>query len=437
MKKRAFIFLGIIILICGSLLCTRTRKGAMQQRLPAETSLLDCTRTRKGNMQQKLPAVASAEDEERRTQTEKGYNLPINEKEREEAKSDCIEKMERVLSEDDFQQAAEELAEGGCCVITSEQYANLYNYKSFEEFLKRSLKKERVAAVIYKILQSGNINRLKYSFDGADMYVLSATVSRKNDKPAIEYITYTRIKEWRYTDKGWFCCKLCVPEYPKVTEVVDGSCLIRVKPITAQHREISEKCVLGLGYQGNNLLCSNWDTKHMEALDYNGMYAYLYKMKYQRDYNAWDNPDGIPKEEFERLIMEYLPITAQELQKYAEFDEQHQTYLWAWLDCSSYTPSFFGTSVPEVTDIKENKDGTVTLTVDAVCEMILCDNAVITHELTVRFLEDGSFQYLGNKILEDGISKIPEYQYRISTPISPKTDNEISNALAPAALASD
>ena len=65
------------------------------------------------------------------------------------------------------------------------------------------------------------------------------------------------------------------------------------------------------------------------------------------------------------------------------------------------------------TGIKENKDGTVTLTVEAVCEMVVCNDAVITHELTVRFREDGSFQYLGNKILDDGIQDIPEYQYRI------------------------
>lgn len=69
--------------------------------------------------------------------------------------------------------------------------------------------------------------------------------------------------------------------------------------------------------------------------------------------------------------------------------------------------------MPEVTDIKENDDETVTLTVEAVCDMVICDDAVITHELTVRFAEDGSFQYLGNKILNDGIMQIPDYQYRI------------------------
>lgn len=62
---------------------------------------------------------------------------------------------------------------------------------------------------------------------------------------------------------------------------------------------------------------------------------------------------------------------------------------------------------------QRNGDGTVTLTVEAVCDTVICDDAVITHELTVRFAEDGSFQYLGNKILNDGILQTPDYQYRI------------------------
>ena len=69
--------------------------------------------------------------------------------------------------------------------------------------------------------------------------------------------------------------------------------------------------------------------------------------------------------------------------------------------------------MPEVVGIKENDDGKVTLTVEAVCDMVICNDAVITHELTVRFAEDGSFQYLGNEILNDGITSIPDYQYRI------------------------
>lgn len=255
---------------------------------------------------------------------------------------------------------------------------------------------------------------MKFIFDGTKMYVISAKgVWNADGKPGISYISYTRIKEWNYTEKGWFCYQLCVPEPPEVSEMIDGSCLIRIKPMTEEQREMSERCVGGLGYQGNNILCSNWDADHMEELDFNGMYEYLYEMKYGDKFNPEDDPNGIPKEKFESLIMEYFPITAEQMREYAVFDEENQTYLWSRLGCINYTPTSFGTSLPEVTDIKENDDGTVTLTVEAVCDMVICDDAVITHELTVRFAEDGSFQYLGNQILNDGIMQIPDYRYRM------------------------
>ena len=360
----------------------------------------------------------------------KGYDLLVSDSERKEAEDDCKEKMELIaelyknadkgyasnviIADEIIDQMVEKLKSIGCSVTVTALYSDMENYKELEDFLNASIAGRSGSAVCYEIHSDGGVGRYKYIYDGKDMYILSAKAAwSDDDKPVITYISYTRIKEWKFTDKGWFCYELCVPEYPEVTEIVDGSCMVRVKPITEKNREMSEKCVLGLAYQGNNLLCSDWDIDHVENLDYNGMYEYLYAMKYQEQFPSENYPDGIPKDEFERLIMEYLPVTAEEIESYAVFDEEKQTYMWERLGCFNYAPTYFGTSFPEVTDIRENKDGTVTLTVDAVCSMILCDDAVITHELTVKFAEDGSFRYLGNKILDDGLSNIPEYQYRI------------------------
>ncbi len=361
---------------------------------------------------------------------EKGYNLPVDEEAGKRAEEECKEVMEMiaeiyrnadkgiasnvVLSDEIMCQMKEVIKETGQSVISSEAYATMENYEKMEEFLCACMDGEKGSAVIYEVNYDGGIGRMEYIFDGTDMYVLAArAVWNQKNQPGGTYLSYTRIKQWEYTEKGWFCYELCVPEYPEVTEMVDGSRLVRIKPMSEEQREMSERCVLGLGYQGNNLLCSNWDTNHMEILDYNGMYEYLYAMKYQEKFNSDDYPNGIPKEEFERVIMDYLPVTAAQIQEWAVFDEENQTYAWERLGCLNYAPTFFGTSLPEVNGIKENKDGTVTLTVEAVCEMVVCNDAVITHELTVRFREDGSFQYLGNKILDDGIQDIPEYQYRI------------------------
>ena len=363
-------------------------------------------------------------------QIEKGYDLPIDPAEKERAEKDCLKKMgliqkvypvsgkgagNAVISDEDRAKMADVISQDGAAVLYGDsRLVPVRNYEKMESFLRKAERGETCDELLYKINTGGGIRREKYVFDGTDMYVLTCIGTwREDNEPGISGIYYTRLKEWEYTEKGWFCYQLCVLEPPEVTEIIDGSCLIRIRPLTEEQREMTQKCVSGLAYQGNNLLCSNWDDSHMEALDYNGLYEYLYKMKYQEDFNPENYQDGIPKEDFESLMMEYLPATSEQIQKYAVFDEEKQVYEWQRLGCMNYAPDFFGLSVPEVIDIKENSDGTVTLTVDAVCDMVICDDSVIRHELTVQFLEDGTFQYLSNRILDHGAKRIPKYQYRL------------------------
>ena len=361
---------------------------------------------------------------------EKGYDLPVSAQENEEATRDSMQIMSGlehiyrnadkgdslnvVLDNKSICKMIKKIKQQGYSVTVSEDYSNMENYKRFSSFLAKAQEKQKGSGVIYEVHSEGSIGRKKFIYDGKEMFLLASNASwDDNGKPIITFVSYTRIKKWRYSRKGWFCYELCVPEYPEVTEMVDGSCLIRIKPMSDNKRKLSRKCVRGLAYQGNNILCSNWDQEHMQKIDYNGLYEYLYTMKYKKKFNGKKYPSGIPKDQFEQLIMEYLPVSREDIEKYASYNEKKKTYDWMRLGCFNYAPNFFGTSIPEVTKIKHNSNGTVTLTVDAVCEMVLCNEAVITHELTVKFNKDGSFRYLGNKILNGGIKKIPEYQYRI------------------------
>ena len=413
MKKRIWFIVLISCLLCGCIRRDRTLDSQLM-----DSREVDFSEENENNK------------EDITEQWEKGYDLQINETERKEAGDECKkvlvlisdiyiladkgDAVNPVLDDKTIYKMQDRIKEKGYPVTTMKAYAAMENYKRVEAFLKNCQDEKAGSVVLYELHSDGGIGRDKFIFDGKDMYLISACATwNSNDTYGMSYISYARIKEWKYTEKGWFGYELCVPEPPEVTEIVDGSCLVRIKPMTKEQREMSEKCVQGLGYQGNNLLCSNWDADHMEKLDYNGMYEYLFAMKYHKAFDAEDYPNGIPKEEFESLIMEYLPVTAEQIREYAEFDEKNQTYYWARLGCLNYAPTFFGTSLPEVVNIKENEDGTITLTVEAVCDMVICDDAVITHELTVRFAEDGSFQYLGNEILNDGIMQIPDYQYRI------------------------
>ena len=417
LRKKSILLIMVFLIGCFVCACGK-EKSVVGETLAEDTEEVSPTEETK-----------SAE-EEAAEQWEKGYGLPVDEQEEKEAANDCKKMMELifdiykdadkgtasnvVLNDETVLEMQKRLMETGYPVSTLVTYSNMENYESVDRFLEECTDGKSGSVVIYEIYDDGGIGRMKFIFDGTEMYVVSARgIWNDNNKPGMSYISYTRIKEWKYTEKGWFGYELCVPEPPEVSEIVDGSCLIRIKPMTEEQREMSERLVLGLGYQGQNLLCSNWSTENMSDLDYNGMFEYLYGMKYGKKFNSEDYPNGIPKEEFESLIMEYLPVTAEQIREYAVFDEEKQTYYWERLGCFNYTPTFFGTSLPEVVGIKENDDGTVTLTVEAVCDTVICNDAVITHELTVRFAENGSFQYLGNEILNDGITSIPDYQYRI------------------------
>lgn len=368
--------------------------------------------------------------EEGDTQQDKGYDLPIDATEEACATSDCINIMECVrhiyldsgknmylettLDEAVIEQMQEMVGYGGYSVTASIYYSDMINYENVDAFLRASQNGEPGSVVIYDVHNDGGIGRKKFVYDGKNMYVISAICQWNTEtEPIITYMSHNRVEEWKYTDKGWFGYELCVPKPPEVSETMDGSCLIRVLPMVEEHRQLSKKCVEALGYKGNNLLCSNWSLDNIGQLDFNGLFEHLYRMKYGVKFDYTKYPNGIPMEEFEDIIVQYLPVTREQLRQWACFDEEKNAYDWVQLGCSNYTPSFFGTSVPEVTDVRENEDGTITLTVDAVCDMVICDEAVITHELTIRFAEDGTFKYLGNEILDNGIENIPEYQYRV------------------------
>lgn len=361
---------------------------------------------------------------------DKGYDLPVEDSVKEEAERECRKVMGQikdiyveadkggdiniVISDETILRIKDAVKDMGVPVVEAGQYPTMENHQEVDRFLEGCGQGKAGGVILYEVGRDGGIRRKKYIYDGTDMYLLSARAQwDEEDEPMIASFSNTRIKEWKYTEKGWFFYELCVPEPPEVTEVVDGSCAVRVKPLGERYREMSEKYAWPLGYQGNNLLCSEWDTENMEGLDYNGMYEFLYRMRYQERFRQEECPDGIPAERFEDVIMTYLPVTAEQIREWAVFDGEHQTYKWTGMGCTTYVLSYFGRSLPEVTDARENADGTVTLRVEAVCDKT-GDDAALVHELTVKTGENGSFRYLGNKISDIGLEELPPYQYRVA-----------------------
>lgn len=369
------------------------------------------------------------EDLDRQQSGEKGYHLPLPQSEKEEAEADCRKAMEMIRSiyaeadkgdalnpvpdRESIFKMYEALQETGCPVTASGFYYTMGNYEKMEAFLEGCLSKIEGELTLYKISSGGGINRSRFLFDGMDMYVIDTVATwNAENRPAIANSSFNRIKDWKYTEKGWFSYEYCMPEFPEVTEIANGNNLLRVSPMPEEYIKIAEDYLLPIGYMGNNLLRSDWDGTHLEELDYNGLYEYLYFLKNQKKMVQKEYADGIPKEEFERLITEYLPVTAEELCRFAVFDAEKQTYGWKHLGPITYMANRFGNSIPEVRGIRENPDGTLELMVDAVCAE-MGEDCVISHVLTIQLLEGGSVRYLGNRVLGDGLKNVTEYQYRL------------------------
>ena len=209
-------------------------------------------------------AVSDQEERDDQEAFEKGYNLPIlqNDIERVEKETeellDCIEDMyrpyqddEAMIPEDVQEEMADVLADKGYIIRTDRVYSNIRNEELFERFLTDARNGKQGSVILYELEAAAAVDRYEYEFDGVNMYLYSSRMEIKLDGSRSQtYCSCTRIKSWRYTEAGWFCYKLCVPEYPEVTEIVDGSVLIRVKPMSEENRQASEKYVLGIGYQG-------------------------------------------------------------------------------------------------------------------------------------------------------------------------------------------
>lgn len=359
---------------------------------------------------------------------DKGYDLPVANEVREKAESDCINIMKMIqgiytdadkgdasnaVISNETAKKMMEVLEGTKYPVSAGSFPfDMTKYEKMEGFLEASSEGKEGEIVIYELHTNGGIARNQYTFDGKDMYVLCSTAMwSEENTPGLASTSYTRIREWEYTKKGWFSYEHCVPEPPEVSETFNGNVLMRVKPMKEEYRETALKYLESIGYKGNNLFCTNWDLENLDAVDYNGLFQYLYAMHYGKNLDSGQYEDGIPKEEFENLMMEYLPVTAEQLEQYAVYDQERQMYGWAKLGAGTYVPSAFSTSLPEITDIQEKEDGTSVISVDAVCEM-LGNDQVFTHEITVKFKEDGGMIYLGNHISGVGAEQMAEYQFR-------------------------
>ena len=202
--QRIFLIIFAALLCCFSAGCSHKNTVAEDKESNKDTSI--------SGKPEDTEELSEAEIYER------GYNLPIDSAEQEEAEKDCAEMMEAIRD------IYEEADKGTSINAVISQETAIKMQQVIAE-------KDVPAAVSGFEHTDGTVSREKFTFDGKDMYSLYTKGRWTDDmESAFSVNSLSRMSQWKYTEKGWFIFEYCTAQPPELTEVVDAYEMIRVKP---------------------------------------------------------------------------------------------------------------------------------------------------------------------------------------------------------------
>ncbi len=321
------------------------------------------------------------------------------------------------------------LGENGYAAIDGENQINLTNAAQVIDFCNAVSAKQRAELTIIQVIGSdGLYGAFGHAQSGAaqahmlqgyqkyDFHTQDGTVELdrnfyqySQDNPDQNFtvkdtVSY-RADLWQYTQDGYllFGGSYFSEDY-YIISLTDAPeyAAVRVAPLDEQCRELNRRYIQPVGYACNNLFLVNWDETDFAKLDLNDLFDRFYPMVSDKPspYVLDENPNEgiiyrISEKEFEHVVQAYLNINRAVLQSKAGYVPEEKVYLYR--PRGLYETECTNQPSPEVTGCTENADGTLTLTVNAVFPYENTAKA-FSHEVTIRLLEDGSFQYVSNKI---------------------------------------
>ena len=216
---------------------------------------------------------------------------------------------------------------------------------------------------------------------------------------------------WQYTEEGYLLFEgnyYSEESYVLTLSDVPERTALRVQPLDEECRELNRKYILPVGYQQNNMFLVDWAEEGFGELDFYDLFDAFYPLLYNQPVPYTMGAElgenviyRIAKNEFENVISAYFNVDSKGLQSRTAYLPEDKIY--------EYRPRGFGDAeypdipYPEVVSYTKRDDGVIELTVNAVYRNDNTSKA-FSHKVVVRTLEDGSFQYVSNRMIfpEDG-----------------------------------
>ena len=289
------------------------------------------------------------------------------------------------------------LGEAGYPAVDYDNQIDMVQPEKVEEFCRRVEGKEKGEVTVFVVLDNGGYVRYEMHTENGEVAIAESILTWQDGEPrqgtADEYAAYS----WEYAEKGYLFFEKYQPEgYDGAT----GHTALRVKPLDETCRELNRKYILPIGYERNNMFIADWKDQGWGELNFYDLYEIMYQMKYkeQADFDFEDMKEirKIRAGDFEKMFQTYFAVESSDLKDNITYDEESDSY--PYRPRGIYERAATSCPRPEVTAYKENEDGTITLTVDAVWPERNLARA-FSHEVTIRLLPEGRFQYVSNRIL--------------------------------------
>lgn len=278
-------------------------------------------------------------------------------------------------------------AEAGLTAVDCDNQINMVNWEQAESFCNKASAGEQGETSIYVINDDGSYTQHDLSFCDGQLHVVQQTVTG-GEAPVITYQNEYDAAAWSWTEKGYLFFEA---EHPTGDFGPWLETAIRIKPMDDDLRQAAQQYLYVLGYEDNNLFLEEWNETDFAGVDLYDIYEVLTG-------NISAENQSVAAAEFEEVIQRYLDISVSEIRSRTQYDAATNTYSF-----SSRTAEVKGSTpdmpYPEVAEITENEDGTVTLLVEAVWPKYKNDRAYV-HEVVIRPVEGGSFKYVSNTPVE-------------------------------------
>ena len=205
--------------------------------------------------------------------------------------------------------------------------------------------------------------------------------------PSAESTTVETLSGVKVREDGWIEWSRSPDELPEQERIV---------PLPKELWGLCEKYVMPVAGDHSNVLTRDWDAENHEDVWWEFVFVSLSSSvgkelsdTYEAVEDAYDTYE-VPAADVEGLLTGYFPVTAEELRALPNYRPDTQTYRMQYFQGSG---TFVGGDL-EVTDKTDHPDGSMTLRVD----WVRPDDWSGRYYLTVLPGEDGSWNYLGNRV---------------------------------------